>query len=249
MGQQHASSPQRFDTFAFQAGRVLGGKYCVEALLGAGWEGEVYSVIEIKTGIHRAAKVFYPHRNAHDRALHFYATKLDRLRKCSAVIQYHSSETLRFRSQPITCLISDLVEGEVLSGFIQRQVGRRLHVFEGLHLLRALAGGLEEIHRAREYHGDIHDTNVLVQRTGIQFEVKFVDFFYWGRPTASLMQDDVIDLVRVFYDVVGGARRYPRHPPEIKAICRGLRRDLIRQRFPTVRHLREHLESFTWSEG
>jgi hypothetical protein len=48
------------------------------------------------------------------------------------------------------------------------------------------------------------------------------------------------------YDLVGGSRRYSSQPPEVKRICCGLRRDLISKRFPTARHLRKHLESFTW---
>jgi hypothetical protein len=98
----------------------------------------------------------------------------------------------------------------------------------------------------REYHGDLHDTNVLVSRVGILFDVRVVDFYHWGAPTAAHRFDDVADLIRLLYDAVGGRRRYASQPPVIKNICRGLRKDLIRRSFPTARHLREHLESFSW---
>jgi hypothetical protein len=234
------------DSFDFPPGRVLAGRYRVEAFLGSGWEGEVYKVVEVKTGIRRAAKVFYPQRNARDRAVRFYANKLNRLRKCPIVIQYHHSESIRHRGVPVTCLISELVEGELLCDFVRRQRGRRLHPYEALHLLYALAYGLEQIHQAREYHGDLHDGNVLVERRGIGFDVKLVDFYHWGEPKWTTMREDVIQLIRLLYDAVGGCERYASQPPEIKAICRGLRRDLILKRFPTTRHLREHLETFTW---
>lgn len=233
-------------SFELKPGRRIGGKYTVEAKLGGGWEGEVYKVIEGRTGAHRAAKLFFPKRNVRDRAVTYYARKLERLRKCPIVIQYHHSETVRHRGVPITCLISEYVEGELLSSFVARQPGKRLHPYEGMHLIYALARGLEEIHKVREYHGDLHDANVLVSRVGLFFDVKLVDFYHWGAPTAAHIREDVVDLVRLLYDAVGGRRRYASQPPEIKNICRGLRRDLIGQAYPTARHLREYLESFAW---
>ena len=234
------------DAFDFPPGRVIGGKFVVEGLLGSGWEGEVYRVTELRTGIRRAAKVFYPQQNRHDRAARFYARKLERLRKCPILIQYHHSETFWHRNTRITCLISDLVRGELLEDFIARRPGKRLHPFEGLHLLHALAAGVEEIHRVKEYHGDIHDRNVIVTRQGIRFEIKLLDFYHWGRSDGSKIKDDVIQMVRLLYDAVGGRKRYAAQPPEIKAICCGLRRSLISRKFPTAGHLRRHLESFEW---
>ena len=238
----------KIDAFNFLPGRVIGGKYVVEAKLGGGWEGEVYRVVETKTGIRRAAKLFYPHRNEKDKAVTFYARKLDRLRNCHIVIQYFHSETLRHRNTPITCLISELVEGELLSRFIARQRGKRLPPFEALHLLFTLARGVEDIHAAREYHGDLHEDNVLVSRTGILFDIKLVDFYHWGAPTRAHMRDDVADLIRMFYESLGGRKWYAGQSPEIKAICKGLRRDLIGKAFPTAHHLRAYLEQFHWSD-
>jgi len=235
------------DAFNFPPGRVIGGKYVVEAFIGGGWEGEVYRVTERKTGIPRAAKVFYPQRNARDKAVKFYAQKLNRLRKCPMIIQYHHSEVIRFRKTDVTCLISEFVEGELLSKFLARQPGKRLGAFEALHLLHATARGLEQLHQLKEYHGDIHDENILVERRGIDFEVKMVDFYHWGRTTAAALREDIIQLMQVLYDMVGGKRHYTTQPPEIRAICCGLRRDLIAKKFPTARHLREHLETFAWT--
>ncbi len=44
------------DSFDLTPGRKIAGKYEVLSLLGAGWEGEVYKIREIHTGIERAAK-------------------------------------------------------------------------------------------------------------------------------------------------------------------------------------------------
>ena len=239
----------KIDVFGFEPGRCLAGKYEIESLLGRGWEGEVYKVIELKTGITRAAKVFYPQRNAHDRAVKYYARKLHHLRQCPIVIQYHHSESIQFRRHAITCLISEFVEGDLLSDLVARQRGHRLPPFEALHLLHALAAGVEGIHAVREYHSDIHTDNVIVRRRGIHFDLRLVDFYNWGTPTAAKIREDVIMIIHLFHEMLGGRRHYAKMPPEIKAICCGLRRDLISRKFPTAGRLRAHLESFSWSES
>lgn len=237
---------ERAPEFNLQPGRVIGGTYVVEDLLGSGWEGEVYKVRERRTGALRAVKVFRPERNPGDRVLTRYAQKLERLRHCSMVIDYHHTERLRWRNEWLTCMVSEYVEGEVLDRFV-RQRGGRLDPVSALHLLHALTVGLCEIHDAGEYHGDLHWGNVLVRRCGIHFDVKVLDLFHWGRPTAAQRRADVCELVHMLLDVAGGKRRYASMPVELKAIIRGLRKDLIVERFPTATALRRHLETFDWS--
>ena len=249
MGRAVEMSKQQYSqisSFNLQPGRLIAGKYEVLSLLGSGWEGEVYRVREQNTGVDRAAKVFFPQRNKHDRATKFYARKLHKLRHCSILIQYHTQERITFHREPTTILISEYVEGELLSNFVARQRGQRLTIFEGLHLLHTLAAGIEEIHRAREYHGDLHDDNILVKRQGLSFKVKVVDMYNWGAPDAGNIRDDVCDLIRLFYDTIGGPRFYRKHPREIKDICCGLKRSLIIRKFRTAGHIRQHLENMTW---
>lgn len=241
------SPPPRIETFSLPPGRILAGRYEVNELLGSGWEGEVYSVIECRTGIPRAAKVFFPQRNVKDRALRAYAKKLNRLRDCPIIIQYHHSEEFSLRGHKVTALISDLVEGELLEDFLRRQPGRRIHPFEALHLVHAISVGVEQIHDSGEYHGDLHDRNVIVRRHGLGYAVKLLDFYDWGGPRHQKRAHDVLDLVRLLYDAVGGKERYPKLPPEIKAICLGLRSDLVRRKFPSATRLRVHIESIEWS--
>jgi hypothetical protein len=53
----------------------------------------------------------------------------------------------------------------------------------------------------------------------------------------------------VFYDALGGAKRYNRHPYQVKAICCGLKRSLILKKFKTTKQLREHLETLRWTSS
>jgi tRNA A-37 threonylcarbamoyl transferase component Bud32 len=242
-----AKSPQkRLDSFNLKPGSVLANKYEVISFLGSGWESEVYRVRERGTRVDRAAKIFFPQHNQGNRATKFYARKLHKLRHCPILIQYHTQERIVYKWMPVTFLISDYVEGKLLSAFLKEQRGNRLTPFEGLHLLHVLALGVEIIHRAREYHGDIHDDNVIVNRCGLTFDVKLVDFYNWGAPSAENIREDVYDLIRILYDALGGKKHYAKQPQVIKEICCGLKRGLITQKFRTAGHLRVHLETLSW---
>jgi serine/threonine protein kinase len=232
--------------YGLRPGFMIAGKYEVIEKLGAGWEGEVYRVRERSIGVERAAKLFYSHSDARNRATRFYARKLHKLRHCPILIQYHTGERIVIGSEKVNVLISEYVEGEMLTSFLRRQPGRKLTPFEGLHLLHELALGVEAIHRAREYHGDLHDDNIIIRRRGLSFNCKVVDMYDWGAPTAENIRDDVCDLIRIFYDSIGGKRTYWKQSAEIKYIVSGLKRTIITRKFRTAGHLRRHIETIDW---
>ena len=236
----------RIKSFDFEPGRRIAGKYRVLAKLGVGWEGEVYLVAETRTAVERAAKLFYPHRNLHNRAAKFYAKRLHALRHCPLVIQYHAEESITVRWAPVTVLISEYVEGDILSRFLLRRLHRRMGPFEALHLLHALVRGMEQVHAANEYHGDIHSDNIVVNRHGLTFNLRLLDFFHRGSSKIENKRSDVCDVVAVFHEVLGGGKHYASQPDAVKYICCGLKRSLIVKRFRTVTRLREHLEKMDW---
>jgi tRNA A-37 threonylcarbamoyl transferase component Bud32 len=236
----------RISSFKLSGGTLLAGKYEVVSRLGSGWEGEVYLVRECGTRIERTVKIFFPRRNLGNRALRFYARKLHKLRHCPVVIQYHTRDTFVFNGLPVSFLVSEFVEGELLSDFLKRQSGRRLNPFQAVHLLHALAVGIELIHNVGEYHGDLHTDNVIVLRHGLGFELKLLDMFSWGSPNAENIQHDVFDLIRIFYDALGGQRWYRRQPQEVKDICKGLKRSLIAREFRSAGQLCQYLEMMEW---
>ena len=241
-----AASKTRIDSFDLRPGRILARKYEVLESLGGGWEGEVYKIMEVDTGIVRAAKLFYPQRNIRDKSAKLYAKKLHKLRHCPILIQYHNREEITVRRTPITVLISEYVEGEKLSDFLNHQKGKRLPPFQAVHLLYALASGIEQIHHAREYHGDLHTENIIVNRYGLGFDLKVIDFYHWSAPKRENIQSDIVDMIRLFYDILGGAKYYNGQPGNIKEICCGLKRGLILKKFPTTSRLQEHLVSMSW---
>ena len=105
---------------------------------------------------------------------------------------------------------------------------------------------MADVHQAREYHGDLHTENIFVRRYGLGYEVKLIDMFDHRLPKREQIQEDICDLIRIFYDVLGGSRHYSRHPQEIKGICCGLKRSLILKKYRTAGQLRDYLKKIEW---
>ena len=240
-------TPERFD---FPPGKSVAGRYDVERYLGGGYEGEVYAVVERGTGVRRACKFYYPQRDPGGRAATRYARKLDALRDCPILLRYHHRESVSVRHagerRRVTAIVSELVEGRRLSEFLAAQPEGRLMAFEAMHVLHALAAGVAPIHDRGEYHGDLHDENVLIRRRGLGFDVKLLDFFDLGRPTRAKVRKDVLNLVEVFHACLGGRGHYRGQPKVVKDVVRGLKDSLILERFATAGDIERHLATLDW---
>jgi serine/threonine protein kinase len=236
----------KVESFDFEPGMRVSARYEIIDLIGQGYEGEVYLVRELQTGIERAAKFFYPQRNVHNRAAKFYARKMHKLRNCDIMIQYILQDTIFIEGVAVTYMISEYIEGELLSSFLKRQPGGRLHPFAALHLLYALASGIVDVHSLNEYHGDLHSDNIIVLRSGLSFELKVLDPYKWGSSSAQHVYDDVVDLINIFYEVLGGQKHYASLPKEVKDVCCGLKRSLILKKFKTAGKLRSYLDNLEW---
>jgi tRNA A-37 threonylcarbamoyl transferase component Bud32 len=161
-------------------------------------------------------------------------------------MQYHHQETTYVKRRKVIVVVSELVDGIKLSEFLAKQPDRRLTTFEALHVLYTLARGIAPIHARGEYHGDIHDDNIMIRRQGIAFEVKLLDFFDLGKPTRAKIHKDVLNLIQVFYATVGGREAYSQQPRVVKDIIRGLKDSLILARFQSAGDIMRHLETVEW---
>lgn len=243
------ASKSKIESFDFEPGKRLLGRYVVEGKLGGGYEGEVYKVEEILTKKKRAIKLYYPHRNIKFKVSTRYAQKLDKLNSSHIVMNYHSHEMMSYRGEKIACIVSEFIQGEMLGSLVNRQRGKKLGVFPALHLLYSLVKGLEVIHLSREYHGDLHTDNIMVQKLGLEFEIKILDFHHWGDSVKDNRDEDIIKTIRIFYDILGGAKQYPKLPDSIKNIICGLKRNLILKKFKNIAQLRIHLETMEWTDA
>lgn len=229
-----------------QPGRKLGRHYQVIEFLGEGFEGEVYKIEEISTGIIRAAKFFYTHPYAEKFPHITYAKRLYNLRHCPIVIQYHHQDVTKIRGEWVEFLVSDFVDGMMLSHYIDQHRQQRISPFEALHLFYALVQGVEHIHFLGDYHGDIHLDNVMIKQKGLHFEVHLIDLMHLGRPTRARIQADVVDLISVLYEMIGGQKHYAHMPTHIKKMILGRKHQLIAKHFKTAADLRIYLENFEW---
>jgi len=234
---------QRYD---LRPGLTLGRNYYIVDYLGGGWEGEVYKVEERRTGIIRAAKIFYKFRRPTERQLKQYAQKMFRLRNCQVITQYIHRDVARIKRESVEILVSDFVDGEILSKYLTKQPRKRMGYFEAMHLLYALASGVEQIHYLGEYHGDIHSDNIMVKRRGIGFDVYLIDFFDLGRASKEKIQYDVYDLISIMYEAIGGKVGYMNAGEQIHEIVCGRKHSLIQKKYKNAGQLRQFLENLEW---
>jgi tRNA A-37 threonylcarbamoyl transferase component Bud32 len=237
--------------YNFAPGRVLARKYEVLSRASARTSGELYMLSERATGIERTAKFFSPAVDPQNRFANYCARKLHKLRHCDILIHYRTQETISVGGRDVTYLVSDVVQGEPLADFLARQPGGRMAAFEGLHLLHAIATGVDKMHHAGEAHGDLTLDNLIGRRKGIGFQVKIIDLSppIGGHCAhAASMRDDVYDMIRIFHDSIGGPRLYARQPDVVKHICYGMRRQNIAENFRNAGELKRHLETMTWKK-
>lgn len=237
---------KRVESFGLEEGDGLAGRYVVAAKLGSGWESEVYLVKERATGVARAAKLFFPQRNPKGRVAKAHARKLHRMQVSASVVQYVSHDEVFLEGQMVTMLVSEFVRGEPLHNYVQRQRGKRLDPFSALHLLRTMASALATLHQHGEYHGDLHEENVLVERYGLAFDIKLLDPLLVGRRTKEHLQEDLVDLVRLYVESLGGKDRYRVLPAQWRDVVGSSRKDRVLARFRSVARLRDHLDHYRW---
>lgn len=238
-------SIKRFD---FEEGRVLNNKYEVISKLGEGWEGQVYSIRELSTGIKRTAKFFFPNRNLKNKTIIGYAKKLNTLSDVPIIIKYITQEKMKFEGAEVSYLVSEFVEGQTLDQFVKKDLKNKATAFEALHILYELVKGLEYIHIRGEFHGDLHTDNVLIRRLGVGFQIKLIDLFLWNKAKREYQKSDILELINILYEILGGQKRYSQQPKFIKKIICGRRSDLILKKFPKVSTLRVYLENMNWED-
>lgn len=236
----------REHSFNFEPGHVIARKYEIIKKLGGGWEGEVYKAVEVLSKIPCALKFFYPKRNKNNKVANQYANRLHKLSESPVSINYYTQEQITFRGERVTCFVYEYAEGMILSHYLKRQPGGRVGIMQGLLLLHSLTKGIENVHFHNEYHGDLHSDNIIIRRRGLAYDFKLLDMYNWGDSKRLNKAEDIVNLIRLFHESIGGSKHYSKHPQEVKDICLGLRSNLILKRFRSATMLRQHIENIEW---
>jgi hypothetical protein len=241
------TTDKKIKDFGFEEGHLLNKKYRILSKLGEGWEGEVYSIEEIKTGIVRAAKFFYPERNNKNKTIIGYAKKLNNLNDAPIIIKYITQEEMRFKGQNILYLVSEYIEATSLETYINNFKKKSIPLFEAVHVFYQLVKGVEQIHLKGEFHGDLHAGNVLLRQKGLAFEIKLIDLFLWKGNKREFLRSDIIQLINIFYEMIGGKKNYAQLPISIKKIICGKKSNIILKRFPRISNLSVTIENLSWT--
>ncbi len=158
-------------------GRILDGKYQLQARIGAGGMGAVYQARRIHIGDEVAVKVLHAHYVSEASAVERFrreARAAAMLRHPSVVAIYDFGEA---RGADPAFIVMELVNGLSLRALLQRE--RRLPPERAVALMREICAGVGAAHRHNVVHRDLKPDNVMVtapEHTGEFEKVKVLDF-------------------------------------------------------------------------
>ncbi len=164
------------DENSFAAGQILGGKYKIIALLGAGGMGKVYWVTQVFLNTDFALKVLDIHRVFDDvqmRRFQFEAKAANSLSHPN-LVKVHDFGLLD-TNQPY--LVMDKIEGTTLCEHLRQK--RELTLQEATPLFEQICNGLAYAHAKGIVHRDIKPGNIILVASatpGTEGSIKILDF-------------------------------------------------------------------------
>ncbi|CAN5327063.1 hypothetical protein BH10CYA1_BH10CYA1_30030 [soil metagenome] len=164
------------DESCFAPGQMLGGKYKIISLLGAGGMGKVYWVCQVFLDADFALKVLDIHRVFDDvqmRRFQFEAKAANSLSHPN-LVKVHDFGLLE-TNQPY--LVMDKIEGTTLADYI-RQKGE-LSLQEAAPLFEQICSGLAYAHEKGIVHRDVKPSNIILvadTKPGTEGSIKILDF-------------------------------------------------------------------------
>jgi serine/threonine protein kinase len=154
-------------------GRVIEGKYRLDAHIGAGGMGTVYRATRLLIGDAVALKILHPELVSDEQAAERFrreAQAAARLKHTNAVSVYDFGIT----QDGLVYLVMELVEGESLRDMIKRQ--GPLPLAAAVEITRQVCAALDEAHGRNIVHRDIKPDNIIVNTTPKGLRVKVLDF-------------------------------------------------------------------------
>ncbi len=141
-------------------GASIAGRYRINARLGAGGTGEVFSAFDTFAGTHVALKILYPRGHDPDE------TDLRLQRELAAARRITHDGVVRVydvgRAEGLQFLVMELLEGETLRARLLRE--RRLAASDAARIMHGILSALAAVHEAGTTHRDIKPANVFLRR-------------------------------------------------------------------------------------
>lgn len=151
---------------SFRPGDLIGGRYRLQRIIGAGAMGTVWSARNESTDRDFALKLMLPEAAKNPIALQRFfqeAKASGRLRHRSIVEVYDLGRIEQGAHAGTPYLVMELLEGEPLDSLLRRQ--QRLPIGTALRLVRDLARGLDVAHQQGIVHRDLKPANVFLHKT------------------------------------------------------------------------------------
>ncbi|HZS60954.1 MAG TPA: protein kinase [Gemmatimonadaceae bacterium] len=153
-------------------GRLLGGKFRVEKLLGQGGMGRVYLAEHVRIGRRCALKVLAPNLVGDPNSIRRFdgeARNASRIVHPSVAVVYDFEET----PDGLVYLVLEYVDGETLGTILGRSENQRIDVDRAMRIARDVADALQAAHDLGIVHRDLKPDNIMITRID---RVKVVDF-------------------------------------------------------------------------
>ena len=142
------------------------GNYQILDQLGSGYEGVVYRVVEIPTGISRALKIMYSNTEQSLQHILHTARTFERMGSSGATPRYHHTghTYLNHRGDSAYYLVFDLLEGITLLEFASSISGEaQARLAEAIRLIYRVAEQIAKVHKLGLAVGDFDSgTNILI---------------------------------------------------------------------------------------
>jgi serine/threonine protein kinase len=199
----------------FDVGRVIGGRYVLESVLGRGGMGTVFKALDRRrldlpeTNRRVALKVQDQSTSRRaDLRREFYCAQALAHPHIVQVYEMHQDEDAAFYTM-------ELLEGQLLSSVLERTYPHALERPYAWAIIRDVGAALTHAHSRHVVHGDLKPQNIMITDTG---EVRILDFGASGTATrqwatADTLQRDRFPPVTLAYaccELLDGQQTDPR---------------------------------------
>ena len=160
-------------------GRVLGGRYRIEEVIGRGGMGAVYRAVDERLGRRVAVKVITVAMGDDPDTRRRVRARFHREARAAAALPHHPNVVPVYDygtddDLGLDYIVMELLEGHDLATHLQRSGPPPLAT--ALRVLREAARGLAVGHRAGLIHRDVKPGNIFLARDHDELQVRMVDF-------------------------------------------------------------------------
>jgi len=161
-----------------KVGRVIAGRYKLDAVLGVGGMGAVYSATQLAVDRSVALKILRPERMGDDAAGKKAAARFQREAKAVAALSHPNIVALHdfgTTTEGLTFMVMEKVDGDTLNKVLRKN--GPLPAARIVHLLSQLSEALAYAHDHGIVHRDLKPANLMVTEVGARKDVlKLLDF-------------------------------------------------------------------------